>query len=91
MEITEIRIAPSDNWRELSDDNPLKATVKLSSKETTVETVLDSTDMHELLVLVEHIIARAAKRNVEQFIAATSKGSQKTLEAQSDEFLKGAM
>ena len=84
MKISEITIGPANKWRELSDENPLKATVKLRSKETTVGTVLDDADMNELLALVEHIIARAAKRNVEQFVAAVSGNHAMTIEGNTE-------
>ena len=82
MKISEINIAPVNQWRELSEENPLRASVKLLSDETTVETVLDNDDMEELLALVEHIVARAAKRNVEQFVAAVSGRHQQMIEGE---------
>lgn len=80
MQISGITIAPNHTWEKVSEKNPLRASVSLLSKETTVETVLDSEDMEELLALVEHIVARAAKRNVEQFVAAVSGRHQQTIE-----------
>ena len=82
MKVSEINIAPVNQWRELSEENPLRASVKLLSDKTTVETVLDNDDMEELLELVEHIVARAAKRNVEQFVAAVSGRHQQMIEGE---------
>ena len=82
MQISEITISPVSRWNPLSEENPLRATVKLASDETTVETVLDEADMNELLAMVEHIIARAAKRNVEQFVAAVSGNHTMTIEGE---------
>ena len=82
MKVSLINIAPVQSWQEISEKNPLRATVKLLSDETTVETVLDNEDMEELLTLVEHIVARAAKRNVEQFVAAVSGRHQQTIEGE---------
>ena len=84
MKVTSINIEPPNQWREITAENPLKATVKLSSKNTTVETTLDDADMNELLALVEHIIARAAKRNVEQFVAAVSGNHAMTIEGNTE-------
>ena len=80
MKITEIKIAPTNSWEVLSKDNPLRATVKLSSDKTTVETVLNDDDQAEIIALIEHVIARAAKRNVEQFVAAVSGGHGQLIE-----------
>lgn len=80
MKVTRIIIQPTQQYRDLSDENPLKASVKLSSENTTVETVLDGSDMEELLALTENLIARAAKRNVEQFVTAVSGRHQHTIE-----------
>ena len=82
MKISEINIAPKHKWQEVSEENQLRASVKLMSDKTTVETVLDNEDMEELLALVEHIVARAAKRNVEQFVAAVSGRHQQMIEGE---------
>lgn len=80
MKVTKIVIQPTNAYRDLSEENPLKASVQLSSDDTTVETVLNGDDMEELLAVTENIIARAAKRNVEQFVAAVSGRHQHTIE-----------
>ena len=80
MKITKIVIQPTNVYRDLSGENPLKASVQLASDDTTVETVLNGEDMEELLALTENLIARAAKRNVEQFVAAVSGRHQQTIE-----------
>ncbi len=82
MKISKIEIGPVNKWREISEENPLRASVSLLSDKTTVETVLDNDDMEELLALVEHIVARAAKRNVEQFVAAVSGRHQQVIEGE---------
>ena len=84
MKISEINIAPENIWQELSAANPLRASVKLLSDKTTVETLLNDDDMEELLTLVEHIVARAAKRNVEQFVAAVSGRHQQMIEGEAE-------
>lgn len=84
MKISEITISPTHRWSEISEENPLRATVSLKSEATTVETVLDNDDMEELLALVEHIVARAAKRNVEQFVAAVSGRHQQMIEGEAE-------
>ena len=82
MKISEIKIAPIHTWQDLSIENPLKATVKLKSDETSVETVLDDCDMNDLLDLVQHIIARAAKRNIDNFVAMVSGGHSQMIEGE---------
>ena len=80
MKVTKIVIQPTNAYSDLSEENPLKASVQLSSDNTTVETVLNGDDMEELLAVTEDLIARAAKRNVEQFVAAVSGRHQQTIE-----------
>ena len=85
MQITSIEIKPSNPYRDFSEENRLKAAVKLTSKETTVETVLNGEDVDELLALVEHIVARAAKRSVGEFVAAVSGNHTQMIEGKDDE------
>ena len=69
MKLTELRIAPKRSWEGVSDTNPLICTVKLSSETATVETALHADQVHQVLALVQHIVAEAAQRNVAAFAA----------------------
>ena len=70
MKITGITIQPRHSWEGVTEKNPLRATVKLSSDNATVETVLNDDDCQRLLDLVQDIIADAAERNVREFVQA---------------------
>lgn len=69
MKITELKIAPVTRWERASEQNPMRCTVKLESKDTVVETVLSADQMDRVLDLVRNIVAEAAKTNVDAFCA----------------------
>ena len=68
--LTELKIAPKHTWKDVSPENPLRCTVSLRSKETTVETVLGNDDMRKILDLVSVVVAEAAIRNTNAFCDA---------------------
>ena len=68
MKITELKIAPKRSYALHGEDNPLVCTVKLSSDDATVETVLNDDDMHQMLRLVQRLVADAAARNIDAFV-----------------------
>lgn len=78
MKITQLKIAPSLSFRDVSENNPLVCTVKLASDKATVETVLSQEDMHEMLRLVQRLVADAAERNIAEFVNTVTEieGSQ---------------
>lgn len=69
MKLIELKIAPKAQWQAVSAANPLVCTVKLASENTTVETALHEDQVHQILALVQHLVAEAAQRNVAAFAA----------------------
>ena len=69
MQLTELTIQARNRYRDLSADNPLVCTVKLSSEKAIVETALHPDQVHQVLALVQGIVAEAAKRNVDEFVS----------------------
>jgi hypothetical protein len=69
MQLTELKISARNQYRELSAKNPLVCSVKLSSEKAIVETVLHPDQLHQVLLLVQGIVADAAKRNVDEFVS----------------------
>ena len=72
MKITSLTISPRHTWDAPSAKNPLRAVVKLSNDDSTVETVIPDEMMQPLLDMVSGIVAEAAKKNVAEFVAAVS-------------------
>lgn len=72
MKITEIRIAPQKTWEPLGGRNPLRAAVKLSSDNTTVECVLSDEAMKRMVALCADEIAKNAEARVREFCAAAN-------------------
>ncbi|KZY05234.1 MULTISPECIES: hypothetical protein [unclassified Sulfitobacter] len=72
MKLTELTIRPARSYLALGPDNPLKAVVKLSSEESTVECVLSDETMRRMLDLCAEEIAANAQRNVSEFVAAVT-------------------
>lgn len=70
MKLTQLTIGPKHTWSPASKDNPVICTVKLSSENATVETVLNDEQIQRVLDLVQHIVAEAARRNVAEFVAS---------------------
>ncbi len=82
MKITELKIAPKRTWDAVSESNPLVCTVKLASETATVETALHDDQVHQVLLLVQSIVAEAAHRNVAEFVSqVTSIEAPKEIEA----------
>ncbi len=72
MQVTSLEIKPTRTWDSISEKNPLRAVVKLASKESTVECVLREETMRKMLDLVADEIAASAKENIDQFVAAVT-------------------
>ena len=72
MKLTSLHIAPTNSWSEPSADNPLRAVVKLNSKDSTVECVLSDETMRKMLDLCADEIAQNARKNVEEFVSAVT-------------------
>jgi len=72
MRLTSLHIAPKNSWSEPGADNPLRAVVKLNSKDSTVECVLSDETMRKMLDLCADEIAQNARKNVEEFVSAVS-------------------
>ena len=72
MKVTELRIAPLYSWKAAGPDNPLRAVVKLNSKDSTVECVLSESAMYRMLDLCAEEIAENAKRQVDEFAQAVT-------------------
>jgi len=69
MKITELKIAPKVPWEVVGRNNPLVCTVKLSSTDVVVQTVLHEDQIEQILMLVQGIVAEAAQRNVAAFVS----------------------
>ena len=69
MNLTELKIAPQQTYRQVAQDNPLICTVTLKSENATVQTVLHVDQVAMILDLVQRIVADAAQRNVADFVA----------------------
>lgn len=69
MKITELKIAPKAPWDVVGRNNPLVCTVKLSSKDVVVETLLHDDQIKQVLMLIQGIVAEAAERNVAAFVS----------------------
>ena len=72
MKLTSLHIAPKNSWSDPGKDNPLRAVVKLNSKDSTVECVLSDETMRKMLDLCADEIAQNARKNVEEFVSAVS-------------------
>lgn len=72
MKLTSLIIKPSCQYSPLTPENPMKAIVKLASKNSTVECVLSDETMRRVLDLCASEIASNAERNVQEFVAAVS-------------------
>ena len=72
MQITSLVIQPEHSWQVPSNENPLRAVVKLNNKNSTVETVIPHDMMQPLLDLVSGIVSKAAQQNVAEFVASVS-------------------
>jgi len=70
MKLTQLTIGPKHTWSAVSKENPVICTVKLSSENATVETVLNDEQIQRVLDLVQHIVAEAARKNVAEFVAS---------------------
>jgi len=69
MKITELKICPKAPWEVVGRNNPLVCTVKLSSTDVVVQTVLHDDQIEQILMLVQGIVAEAAQRNVAAFVS----------------------
>ena len=69
MHLTSLTIEPRNRYRTNDEQNPMVCTVKLASEKATVETVLSDEQVLQVLRLVQGIVADAAKRNVDDFVA----------------------
>jgi hypothetical protein len=69
MKLTELTIQARNKYLDLSANNPLVCTVKLSSDKAIVETALHADQINQVLALVQGIVADAAKRNVDEFVS----------------------
>lgn len=72
MKLTSLVIGPANSYRDLSNDNPLRAVVKLNSRESSVECILSDATMKKMMDLCADEIAQNAKRNVDEFVNAVS-------------------
>lgn len=72
MKLKELKIAPRNQYCELSSDNPLIAAVKLKTEYTVVECVLSDDVMRKMLDLCAAEIARSAQERVNEFVAAVT-------------------
>lgn len=72
MKLTSLIISPTISYAKLGPANPMKAVVKLASKDSTVETVLSDETMRRVLDLVAVEIAANAERNMQEFVASVS-------------------
>lgn len=70
MKLTQLTIGPKHAWNIASKENPVICTVKLSSENATVETVLNDEQIQRVLDLVQNIVAEAARKNVAEFVAS---------------------
>jgi hypothetical protein len=72
MKLTSLIISPTNSYRGIGADNPLRAVVKLNSKDSTVECVLSDETMRRMIDLCADEIAQNARRNVDEFVNAVS-------------------
>ncbi|MGB1215064.1 MAG: hypothetical protein ACPG4X_16980 [Pikeienuella sp.] len=72
MKLTSLIISPERSYSAIGEDNPLKAVVKLASKNSTVECVLSEETMHRLLDLCAEEIAVNAERRVQEFVSSVT-------------------
>ena len=72
MKLTSLTIARQNPWVPTSDQNPLRAVVKLEGKESTVECVLSDESMRLMLDLCSAEVVANAERNVREFCAAVT-------------------
>ncbi|MBK8909159.1 MAG: hypothetical protein IPM60_15120 [Rhodospirillales bacterium] len=72
MKLTALTIGPANRYMPIGRDNPLRAVVTLASGNSTVECVLSDEATRRMLDLCAHEIARAAERQVRDFVAAVT-------------------
>ncbi len=72
MKLTSIEIKPTNSWSAVSEENPLRAVVKLQSEKSTVECVLSEESMHRMLEVCADEIAEQAKARVSEFYNAVT-------------------
>jgi len=72
MKMTSLVISPKNSWESVGPKNPLRAVVKLSSKQSTIECVLSDESMRKMLDLCAQEIADQSAARVGEFVAAVS-------------------
>ncbi|MDF3607523.1 hypothetical protein PE067_16065 [Paracoccus sp. DMF-8] len=72
MKLTSLTIAPQNSWQAVGPNNKLRAVVKLSNENSTVECVLSDDATRRMIDLCAEEIAANAERNVREFVAAVN-------------------
>jgi len=81
MKITSLIIQPTHTWKSESEENPMRAVVKLASEKSVIECVLDDNTMRKMVALCADEIAKSAQARMNEFAAsvATMEGDKASL------------
>ena len=72
MKLTSLIIAPKKSWDVIGKTNPLRAVVKLSSEQSTIECVLSEESTRKMIDLCAQEIADQASARVGEFVSAVT-------------------
>lgn len=74
MKLTSLRIEPKLSYADVSPSNPMMCKVKIQSENSLVETIVSDELCKQILDLVSGAIAVEAEREMQRFVAESSKG-----------------